>query len=66
MTVIPNPQAELARIRKALDALADDLDAIEHRSHWSLRSAAEQLSETQPHNLEAFVSHFAFAVRQGG
>lgn len=66
MTVAANPHAELARLKKALEAVSDDLDAIEQRSHWSLRSAAEQLSGNPPKDLDTFVSHFAFAVRQAG
>jgi len=70
ITSIKDPRAELKRLRQALEAVSSDLDVIERRPHLSLRLAAGGLEpdETQgpdnPHGLESFVDHFAFAIKQ--
>ena len=64
-TSIKDTHTELKRLRHALEAVSADLDAIERRPHLSLRLAAESLEPDEPHGLEeAFVHHFAFAIRQ--
>jgi hypothetical protein len=49
---------DLARLLRALDALAADIDAIERRPHFLLRRS--DISG----GIEGFVDHFAIAVRQ--
>jgi len=56
---------ELERLRRALEAVSEDLDAIERRPHLSLRLAAEDLAGDTSHSIEAFVDHFAFALKRG-
>ena len=56
---------ELERLRRALEAVSADLDAIERRPHLSLRLAAEDLAGTAQHSIESFVDHFAFALKRG-
>jgi hypothetical protein len=63
-TSIKDPRAELKRLRQALEAVSSDLDAIERRPHLSLRLAAESLEQNEPQRLEAFVHHFAVAIKQ--
>ena len=57
--------AELERLRRALEAVSEDLDAIERRPHLSLRIAAEDLAGKASHGIENFVDHFAFALKRG-
>jgi hypothetical protein len=47
-----------SRLRRALDALAADLDAIERRPHFLLRRS--EISS----GIEGFVDHFAVAVER--
>ena len=54
---------QIQRLRRALEALSADLDAIEQRPHFSLRRAAEDLEHDGSHGIEGFIDHFAFAVR---
>ena len=56
---------ELERLRRALEAVSADLDAIERRPHLSLRLAAEDLAGRATHGVENFVDHFAFALKRG-
>lgn len=56
---------ELERLRRALEAVSEDLDAIERRPHLSLRLAAEDLVGKTSHSIESFVDHFAFALKRG-
>ncbi|MBR0697806.1 hypothetical protein [Bradyrhizobium lablabi] len=65
MSTKGDPRAELLRLQRALEAVSDDLDEIERRSHWSLRAAAKTLSDSHPPDIETFVGNFAFAVRRG-
>ncbi|KIU49592.1 hypothetical protein QU42_06175 [Bradyrhizobium sp. UASWS1016] len=65
MGTIVDPHTELQRLQRALEAVSDDLDEIERRSHWSLRTAARTLSDDASHNIETFVGNFAFAVKRG-
>ena len=57
----PDSLNQIRRLRRALEALSADLDAIEKRPHLMLRSAAENLGQND--SRESFVDHFAFAVR---
>ena len=61
---IEDPRAALKRLHQALEAVSSDLDAIERRPHLSLRLAAEGLEPNEPQELESFVHHFAFAIKQ--
>lgn len=63
-TPIKDARAELKRLRQALEAVSEDLDAIERRPHLSLRLAAGSLEPNERQGLESFVHHFAFAVKQ--
>ncbi len=54
---------ELERLRRALEAVSEDLDAIERRPHLSLRLAAEELAGQRSPGIEGFVDHFAFALK---
>jgi hypothetical protein len=56
---------ELERLRRALVAVSEDLDAIEQRPHLSLRLAAEDLAGTASHGIESCVDHFALAMKRG-
>ena len=56
---------ELERLRRALVAVSEDLDAIEQRPHLSLRLAAQGLNGKGSHGLESCVDHFAFALKRG-
>jgi hypothetical protein len=64
ITSIEEPRAELKGLRQAREAVSSDLDAIERRPHLSLRLAAEGLEPNEPQELESFVHHFAFAIKQ--
>jgi len=55
---------ELERLRRALEAVSEDLDAIERRPHLSLRLAAEDLAGQRAHGIEGFIDHFAFALKR--
>ena len=57
--------SDLRRLRRALEALSADLDAIEQRPHPLLRSAAAKLEAGRGDGLETFVNHFVFAVKRG-
>ncbi len=57
-------RADLRRLRLAIEAVSSDLDAIEGRSHLPLRLAAERLELSEAKGLEAFVHHFAFAIKR--
>jgi hypothetical protein len=52
--------SELRRLQRALEALAQDLDAIERRPHWLLRHSDSE----EPSGIESFIDHFAFAVQR--
>ena len=65
MSINNEPKAELNRLRRALEAVSEDLDAIERRPHLSLRLAAENLDGSRSSGMESFVDHFAFAVKRG-
>jgi hypothetical protein len=54
---------DLKRLKRALDALADDLDAIEQRG--VSQNKAETPNDNGSHGIESFVDRFAFAVKQG-
>jgi hypothetical protein len=56
---------ELERLRRALEAVSEDLDAIERRPHLSLRLAAEDTERKSSHGIESCVNHFAFALKRG-
>lgn len=61
---------ELERLRRALVAVSEDLDAIEQRPHLSLRLAAEELAEPGSaapgsHGIEGCIDHFALALKRG-
>jgi hypothetical protein len=58
-----NPNDQLERLRRALEAVSGDLDAIERRPHLSLvwRRKVEQGS----HGIDDLVDHFAFALKRG-
>ena len=62
MTSVSN---ELERLRRALVAVSEDLDAIEQRPHLSLRLAAEDLAGTASQGVENCVDHFALAMKRG-
>ena len=64
VAVLPN-SAELERLRRAIEAVSEDLDAIEQRPHLSLRLAAQGLNGKGSHGLESCVDHFAFALKRG-
>jgi hypothetical protein len=56
---------ELERLRRALEAVSEDLDAIERRPHLSLRLAAEDTEGKSSHGIESCVNRFAFALKRG-
>lgn len=56
---------ELDRLRRALEAVSQDLDAIERRPHLSLRLSAEELAGQSVRGIESFVDHFAYALKRG-
>jgi hypothetical protein len=56
---------DVKRLQKALEAVSADLDAIEQRPHFSLRSAADRLAHERSRGIERFVGHFAAAVNKG-
>lgn len=56
---------ELERLRRALVAVSEDLDAIEQRPHLSLRLAAEELDGPTSHGIESCIDHFALAMKRG-
>ena len=56
---------ELERLRRALEAVSQDLDAIERRPHLSLRLAADGLTGKASPSIESFVDHFALALKRG-
>jgi hypothetical protein len=56
---------ELERLRRALEAVSEDLDAIERRPHFSLRLAAKDTEGNSSHGIESCVNHFAFALKRG-
>jgi len=58
------PMDQIQRLRRSLEALSADLDAIEQRPHLLLRSAAEALDKQGDRGIESFVDRFAFAVRK--
>lgn len=55
---------ELDRLRRALEAVSEDLDAIERRPHLSLRLAARELERKRSKGIEGFIDHFAFALER--
>jgi len=55
---------ELERLRRSLEAVSEDLDAIERRPHLSLRLAAEALAGRRSQGIEGFINHFAFALKR--
>lgn len=59
-----DPLKELERLRRALEAVSADLDAIERRPHLSLRLAAEELAGQRAQGIEGVVDHFAFALKR--
>jgi hypothetical protein len=60
-----DPKAELNRLRRALVAVSEDLDALERRPHLSLRLAAENLGGSRSLGMESFVDNFAVAMKRG-
>jgi len=56
---------QLERLSRALEAVSEDLDAIERRPHLSLRLAAEDLVGQRSHGIEGVIDHFAFALKHG-
>jgi hypothetical protein len=48
----------------ALQALLEDLDAIERRPHFSLRRTADGLVDAPPDRLDRFVDHYALAMER--
>ena len=65
MTSMADSREALERLRRALQAVAEDLDAIERRPHLSLRLSAEYLEGQRSKGIECFVDHFAFALKRG-
>lgn len=65
-STLVDPREELERLRRALVAVSEDLDAIEHRPHFSLRLSAEKLAPAGSAGIERFVDHFAFVLKRGG
>jgi hypothetical protein len=63
--ILADPLIELERLRRALEAVSEDLDAIERRPHFSLRLAAQDLTGQRSSGIEGFIDHFAFALRRG-
>ena len=61
--ILADSLTELERLRRALEAVSEDLDAIERRPHLSLRLAAEDLAGQRVHGIEGFIDHFAFALK---
>ena len=61
--ILADSLTELERLRRALEAVSEDLDAIEQRPHLSLRLAAEDLSGQRSNGIEGFIDHFAFALK---
>jgi hypothetical protein len=55
----------LERLRRALEAVTEDLDAIERRPHLSLRLATQHLAGQGSEGAESLVDHFAFAQKRG-
>jgi hypothetical protein len=55
---------ELERLRRSLEAVSEDLDAIERRPHLSLRLATEALAGQRSHGIEGFINHFALALKR--
>ena len=56
---------DLKRLQMALEALSAELDAIMRRPHFSLRFAAESLTNSGSQQIERVVYPFAFAVNRG-
>jgi hypothetical protein len=54
----------LERLCRALEAVTEDLDAIERRPHLSLRLATQNLAGQGSEGAESFVDHFAFALKR--
>jgi hypothetical protein len=63
-TLADSPE-ELERFRRALEAVSEDLDAIEQRPHLSLRLAAAELAGSSANGIESCVDHFALALKRG-
>jgi hypothetical protein len=62
--ILADSLTELERLRRALEAVSEDLDAIERRPHFSLRLAAEDLAGSRSHGIEDVIDHFAFALKR--
>jgi hypothetical protein len=58
-----NVLSDLEGLKRALDAMAADVDATERLLHLSLRDAAES-SGRRSHGIEGFVDHFAIVVER--
>ena len=65
MSTLTSSLNGLERLRRALVAVSEDLDAIEQRPHLSLRLAAEDLAGTGSQGIESCVDHFALALKRG-
>lgn len=63
-SILVNSGDQLERLRRALEAVSEDLDAIEWRPHLSLRLPAEGLVGLGSLGIEGFVDHFAFALKR--
>lgn len=64
MMSIIDAKAELNRLRRALVAVSEDLDALERRPHLSLRLAAENIDQSRTLGVESFVDNFAIAMKR--
>ena len=64
MAITADTSAELKRLRQALEAVSEELDALERRPHFSLRHAAENLEDVGSRGIECSVDNFAFALKR--
>lgn len=55
---------ELKRLQLALEALREDLDAMERSPYLSLRIAAENLEASPSYGMNTFVDKFAVAMKR--
>jgi hypothetical protein len=57
-------RSELRRLQLALEAVLEDLDAIERRPHFFLQNVAGDTADGAHDRLDAFVDHFALAMKR--
>ena len=64
MSTTVESRTELKRLQLALEALREDLDAMERSPHLSLRIAAENLEPSASYGFNSFVDQFAVAMKR--